>query len=515
MAPLLDLVRVADAVAAERGRKAKIGRMAVYLRGLPLAEAPLAACLLAGELPRGRIGVGPAQVHGCTAVAPATAASLTLGALDAALADLAAVSGPGSTQQRRTALHALFARATLAEHSFLARLLLGELRQGATQGLLLEAIAVAAGVPAQAVQRGAMLSGDIMGVAETALREGSAGLAGVGLTLFRPIQPMLAQAADDLDQALADLPDPFLEYKLDGARIQVHKRGAEVAVFSRQGNPVTAAVPEIVAQIAALPDPDLVLDGEVLALRPDGRPHPFQTTMRRFGRRLDVDTLRAELPLTPVYFDCIQRAGELLIDAPAEQRFAAMADALPAASLIPRLRPDSPEAARAFLDAALGAGHEGLMAKAADSPYAAGNRGAAWLKIKPTHTLDLVVLAAEWGSGRRRGWLSNLHLGAREGERLVMLGKTFKGLTDAMLAWQTEQLLALEQQRDAQVVWVRPALVVEIAFNELQESRQYPGGLALRFARVKRHRPDKSADQASTMAEVRALFARQVAYQAS
>jgi DNA ligase-1 len=358
-----------------------------------------------------------------------------------------------------------------------------------------------------------MLSGDLAQVTRTALAEGAAGLGRIGLALFRPILPMLAQPAEGLEDALARIPAPYLEYKLDGARIQVHKQGSEVRVYSRQGNEVTAAVPEIAELVAPLPDPDLVLDGEVLALRPDGRPCPFQDTMRRFGRRLDVDAMRRELPLQPVFFDCLQRAGTLLIDSPARERFRALADAVPPAALIPRLIPASPAEAQAFLERAFALGHEGLMAKSPDAPYEAGGRGAHWLKIKQAHYLDLVVLAAEWGSGRRRPWLSNLQLGARDGAGgFVMLGKTFKGLTDAMLAWQTERLLALEIARDGPVVHVRPELVVEIAFNELQESPRYPGGLALRFARVCRHRPDKTADQADDMAAVRALFARQVAY---
>jgi DNA ligase-1 len=325
---------------------------------------------------------------------------------------------------------------------------------------------------------------------------------------------MLAQPAEDIDDALARIDRPILEYKLDGARVQIHKRGAEVRIFSRQGNDVTAALPEIVEQIGGLPEIELVLDGETLALATDGGPLPFQTTMRRFGRHSDDPNLRARLPLTLFCFDCLACGGETLIDAPTRLRHAALTETLPPALIIPRESDADAEGAKTFLAAALAAGHEGLMAKDPDAPYAAGGRGSHWLKIKQAHTLDLVVLAAEWGSGRRSGWLSNLHLGARDGAGgYLMLGKTFKGLTDQLLAWQTEQLLAREIGRDELAVHVRPELVVEIAFNELQQSRHYPAGLALRFARVKRYRNDKGAGDADHIDTVRALFAGQIAYQ--
>ncbi len=515
MAGLADLVEAADAVASLRGRNQKIDRLAAALRQLDVCERSIGASLLAGELPGGPIGVGPGQLRGAAAVPPAPRPGLSLLEIQKSLAEIRQTAGIGAQSRRAAVLHALFERASTAEQSFLARLLLGELRQGATSGLVLESIARAAEVRPDLVRRAAMLRGDIGRVAEIALAAGAGGLAAIGLSLFRPVQPMLAQPAEDLAAGLGRLESPILEYKLDGARIQVHKQGPEVQVFSRQGNRVTDALPEIVEQIGALPDSDLVLDGEVLALRPDGRPQPFQITMRRFGRGSASPSLRSELPLTPVFFDCLQRDGTTLLDQPARTRFAALADCLPSRSIISRLEPRSAGDAEAFLAAALAAGHEGIMAKSADSPYEAGGRGGAWLKIKPSHTLDLVVLAAEWGSGRRRDWLSNLHLGARDSGGFVMLGKTFKGLTDAMLAWQTERLLALELARDDHAVQVRPELVVEIAFNEIQESPRYPGGLALRFARVKRHRPDKHAAQASAMDEVRALFAGQVAYRAA
>jgi DNA ligase-1 len=295
--------------------------------------------------------------------------------------------------------------------------------------------------------------------------------------------------------------------------VQVHKAGDDVRVYTRSLNEVTAAVPEVVEAMRALPSTDLVLDGEVIALRPGGAPHPFQVTMRRFGRKLDVAALRETLPLSVFFFDCLRRDGTALIDSPTRERMAALRDALPPQLVIPHVVTANPDEAQAFYNTALATGHEGIMAKAVDAPYEAGNRGSAWLKVKRAHTLDLVVLAAEWGNGRRTGWLSNLHLGARDPNNgtFVMLGKTFKGLTDEMLKWQTQEFLAREIGRDSWTVYVRPELVVEIAFNDVQASPQYPGGLALRFARVKRYRPDKSPDEADTIDAVRAIHAAQLA----
>ena len=379
--------------------------------------------------------------------------------------------------------------------------------------MVLDAVAAAFELLQSSVRRAQMLRGDIAEVATIAGTQGRAGLDALRLQLFRPLLPMLAQPAADLDDALAQLPGAILEYKLDGARVQAHKQGGTVRVFSRQGNDVTAAVPEVVDAVAALPARELVLDGETLALATDARPLPFQTTMRRFGRHSDDPGLRARLPLSLYAFDCLALDGQTLIDAPTRERHRALADALPPALVIPRLAGADAAGAARFLRAALAAGHEGLMAKHPEAPYAAGGRGSHWLKIKQVHTLDLVVLAAEWGSGRRAGRLSNLHLGCRDGAGgFLMLGKTFKGLTDERLAWQTEQLLGLETGREGHVLHVRPALVVEIAFNELQRSRQYPAGLALRFARVRRYRGDKTAADADHIDTVRALFARQVAY---
>jgi DNA ligase-1 len=515
MARLQALAATSAEVAAKPGRLAKVARLADDLRALTPEEAALAACWLTGETGISPLGVGPALVAAARAEPPASRPTLDITRTAAHLSGLADIRGSGAQARRRAALAALFRAATRPEQDFLARLLLGELRQGALSGLMVDAIAKAARLPAGSVRRALMLTADLRLTTRTALTQGAAGLAGLGLRLFHPIQPMLAEPAADLDQALVRLDEAALEYKLDGARVQVHKSGAEVRVFTRQGNEVTGSVPEIVEAVAALPVAELVLDGETLALGPDGRPLPFQVSMRRFGRRLDVAALRGELPLSVYFFDCIQHGGRLLIDAPARERFAALADAVPAGLVVPRLVPKCAAEAQAFLDQALAAGHEGLMAKALGAPYQAGGRGGNWLKIKQAQTLDLVVLAAEWGSGRRSGWLSNLHLGAPDGEGgFVMLGKTVKGLTDTMLDWQTRRLRELAVAADDHLVQVRPELVVEIAFNELQASPHYPGGLALRFARVKRYRNDKTADQADGLDTVRALFDRQVAYRA-
>src|SRR6185436_10616243 len=405
-------------------------------------------------------------------------------------------------------------RATGDEQEFLIRLLVGELRQGALEGVMVDAVAAAAVVPVDQIRRAAMYAKNLGAVARAALTEGVEALAQFQLEPLSPIAPMLAQTAADVGEALEQLGgDLAFEWKMDGARIQLHKVGDSVRIYTRSSNEVTAAVPEIVETAQRLPAREMILDGEAIAFTAAGRPQPFQVTMRRFGRKLDVEKLRGELPMQAFFFDCLHFEGETLIGRPARERFAALERAVPPELVIPRLITDRAEAAQKFYDAALAAGHEGLMAKSLEAPYEAGNRGASWLKIKRAHTLDLVVLAAEWGHGRRKGWLSNLHLGALDPAtgRYVMLGKTFKGLTDAMLEWQTRELLAREQSRDEWTVHVRPELVVEIAFNDLQESPQYPGGLALRFARVKGYRPDKGAEAADTIDTVRALYEAQLA----
>jgi DNA ligase-1 len=503
---LIDLVETSLAVGRTGSRLEKVGALAALLRRLDPEEVGIAVSFLSGVPVQGRIGLGWALLRRAESP-PAGAATLTLHDVDAAFAALAATTGSGSGAKRERLLRDLLARATKEEQEFLTRLIFGELRQGALEGVLTDTVARAAGIPAGVVRRAAMMSGDLALVAREALAGGEEALGRFTLVLMRPIDPMLADAADTVDAALARLGRAAFEWKLDGARIQVHKDGGEVRVFSRNLRDVTAAAPEVVTAVQGLAADRAVLDGEVIALRPDGTPHPFQVTMRRFGRRLDVERTRAELPLTPFFFDCLLRDGEPLIDRPQHERFGALCELAPAASIVPHAVTGSASEAQSFLDAALARGHEGVVAKALDAPYAAGRRGQAWLKIKSARTLDLVVLAAEWGHGRRQGWLSNLHLGARaDNGRFVMLGKTFKGLTDDMLRWQTDHLLGLETHRDAYAVYVRPELVVEIAFNDIQASPHYPGGVALRFARVKGYRPDKHAREADTIETVHVLY---------
>ena len=521
-----ELVETSRAVGEVRGRLEKIGRLAALLERLAPEEIEIAVSFLTGSPRQGRIGVGWAlisearsasvPVGALTAgtespqVASAAAAALSpeLRQVDEIFDRLLKTRGAGSTAAKTTLLRELFSGVTAEEQDFLARLLFGELRQGALEGVLIEAVARAARLPGATIRRAAMMAGALGPVARAALVDGESALARFIVQVMRPVQPMLADSAEDLEEAWTRIAEPSLEYKLDGARVQVHKADDDVRVFSRALNDVTPAVPEIVEIVRALPARELILDGEVIALRPDGGPHPFQVTMRRFGRRLDVEALRAGLPLTPFFFDALQVDGTALIDEPQSRRFEALTGLLQPSFVIPRLAKPARAAADAFLEEALRRGHEGVMAKALDAPYAAGSRGQAWLKIKQARTLDLVVLAAEWGSGRRKGWLSNLHLGARDAERggYVMLGKTFKGLTDALLQWQTQRFLEIELGRDGHVVHVKPEVVVEIAFNDIQVSPIYPGGLALRFARVKRYRNDKQASESDTIATVRQIF---------
>jgi DNA ligase-1 len=426
---------------------------------------------------------------------------------DAALAAVATTSGKGSAAARAATLRALFDRATTAEQDFLVRLLVGELRQGALEGVMLDAVAAATQLPAAEVRRAVTFAGAIAPVAAAALAGGAAALARFSVQPMRPVLPMLAQSAEDAASAVSVLGTALVEWKLDGARVQVHKAGGEVRVYTRNLNEVTSRVPELVEATRAARADSLILDGEAIALRADGRPYPFQVTMGRFGSRQDAAALRVERPLSVSFFDCLYAGGISLMDEPLERRREALDAALPAQLRTPALVTADGAAAERFYRDALERGHEGVMVKGLAAPYESGRRGAGWLKVKRARTLDLVVLAAEWGHGRRRGWLSNLHLGARDpAGGFVMLGKTFKGLTDATLAWQTKELLAREVSRDEWTVRVRPELVVEIAFNDLQESSQYPGRMALRFARVKGYRPDKPAAQADTIDAVRRIY---------
>ncbi len=535
-----DLVSTSEAVAAAGSRRSKIGEMAGLLRRARPAEVPIAVAFLSGELPQRQIGVGYATLSDLLKKAPAPTGDvrpvLTLVEADTAFSAIGAVTGPGTQAERRRLLGELFDRATTAERSFVVRLLSGDLRQGALQGLMAEAVASAAGVPATEVRRAHLLDGSLPAVAQAALAgtqdpaRALTALRSFALRVGRPLRPMLAASAPDVGAAfdrVAQAAPAAVEWKIDGIRVQVHRNGADVAVFTRTLDDITARVPEIVEAVLSLPVSSAVLDGEAVALDTDGRPRPFQVTAGRAGSRTDVGRQRREVPLTPFFFDLLHLDGSDLIDSPAEQRHALLSRTVPGALLIPRTVTDDVTAAEAFFRDAVARGHEGVVVKSLAAPYAAGRRGSEWIKVKPRHTLDLVVLAAEWGHGRRRGWLSNLHLGALDPESggaesggaesggLVMLGKTFKGLTDEMLAWQTGHLLELADPQETDLpedlrqmygtVRVRPELVVEIAFDGVQTSSRYPGGLALRFARVIRYRLDKHARDADTIDAVRAI----------
>ena len=507
-AMLLSEISQASAEVAETSaRRAKIARLAECLAQAGPDEVGVAVAYLSGILPQGTIGVGWASLRELPQPAPAP--SLELLEVDATLTRIAGIAGAGSQASRRGELDSLFSRATEVEQRFLAGLLLGELRQGALEGVMAEAVAVAASIPAAQVRRALMLSGSLAEVAEAALGRGTDGLLRFRLTPLQPIKPMLAQTAEDVVSALERVHPALVEWKLDGARIQAHRLGNEVRLFTRNLADITDRVPEIVDRIRALPAEALILDGEAIALREDGRALPFQVTMGRFGTRVDVERLRETVPLSAFFFDCLHADGEDLVDLPATERLAALDRIVPAPLRVPRIETEEVDEGQRFLEDTLARGHEGVMVKSPAAPYEAGRRGAGWLKVKVAHTLDLVVLAVEWGSGRRQGKLSNLHLGARDPATgdFVMLGKTFKGLTDAMLEWQTDRLLELETAREGRVVHVRPELVVEIAFDGVQTSTRYPGGMALRFARVKGHRPDKRADEADTIDTVRAIHA--------
>ncbi len=499
------------AVEATRSRNAKRDRLAETFKSLCPDDVRLASHYLTGTLPQGRIGLGPKilrEIVGTTAAAEAT---LSLVELDAVFESIASTKGAGSQGKKTAVLRELFGRATADEQRFLFHLLIGEMRQGALEGVIVDALAVAFGVDTAAMRRAHMLLGDIAQAAFLAALSGPSGIASVRLTVGRQIGSMLAQpgtltdALDGLDEAIVDL-------KLDGARVQVHKEHSDVAVFSRHGTDVTDRVPEVAEAALAIDLPTVILDGEALALKSDGRPLPFQTTMRRFGRRTDVATARLELPLSVQFFDVLHVDGRDVIDAPLRERLPVLEEHVADDQRVLSVRTDKAEAIEQFFDRALEAGHEGAMVKDPSSPYLAGGRGRAWRKLKQAHTLDLVVLAAEWGSGRRQGTLSNLHLGAWDpvAEAFVMLGKTFKGLTDELLAWQTEAFQEIAVRSDRHTIYVEPRYVVEIAFNDVQVSPQYPGGVALRFARVKRYRPDKEPREADTIDRVVALAPQDV-----
>jgi DNA ligase-1 len=506
---LADVVAASTAVGATRSRTAKAAVIAALLRGAAPGEVPPVTAWLSGEPLQGRLGVGWRTLTRA-AGDPAPSPALTVAEVDRALDELAGTAGPGAAARRDAALAGLLSAATAEEQQFLVRLLGGELRQGALEGIVLDAVATAADVPAAAVRRAFMLSGSLPGTAATALAGGVAALDAVHLQVGRPVRPMLAGPGSSLDAALADLgAGVTVEFKLDGARIQVHRDGDDVRVWTRTLREVTDGVPELVDRIRALPCRTAVLDGETLALDDDGRPRAFQDTMSRFGS----DSSDAGLLLSPFLFDVLHLDGRDLLDEPLRVRLDALERLLGAdehaALRMPGVREPTPAQAAAVLAEALAAGHEGVVVKALDAPYAAGRRGKAWQKVKPVHTLDLVVLGAEWGYGRRSGKLSNIHLGARDpdGGEPVMVGKTFKGMTDQLLEWQTSTFPQHAREQPGWGVLLRPELVVEIALDGAQRSPRYPGGVALRFARVVRYRPDKSPAEADTIDTVRSLLA--------
>jgi DNA ligase-1 len=517
MTRLSEIVTASSEVAATRSRKQKTERFARVLALLGAEEVRPAVGFLCGELRQGKLGLGYATLRQLRELPHTPSSDPTVLELDEAFTKLAELSGKGSAQRRQALLQELFGRMNEQERDFVARLVLGELRQGALEAIVVEALGQATGVPLPALRRAMLFAGDATEVAVRAISGGAAALADLSIELFRPLRPMLAQTAEDVADAVERCAPCCFEQKLDGVRIQVHVTPERVAIFSRHGNDLTEAVPELVAQVRAFEAQSLVLDGEAIALKPDGRPHPFQVTMRRFGRKLEVAELGRTLPLSAFFFDCLLLNGEVLVERNNAERWEQLCRAVPESARVLRLPVTSVEEGESALQAALARGHEGVVVKSLASTYEAGRRGAGWLKLKPAPTLDLVVLAAEWGSGRRKGWLSNLHLGARDPDtgQFVMLGKTFKGLTDETLAWQTKKLRELATKESDWVVHVRPELVVEIAFDGLQQSPHYPGGMALRFARVRRYREDKPASEADTIGFVRSLFEKGLGKEAS
>jgi DNA ligase-1 len=496
---LADVVATSSRVAETSSRSQKIALLADLLRGLDAEEVPLVAGFLSGVPRQGRVGVGHSTIFGLECE-PANEPSLHVAELDAAISEIQHVTGSGSAAGRRELLIALLSRATGDEADFIRRLFTGELRQGALAGLLVDAVAKAADVPGDLTRRAFMLSGDLTRTAAIALDEGAEGLRAVGFELFRPILPMLASTAVSVAEAVASFERSSVEWKLDGIRIQIHRRGDEVRVYTRNLNDITGALPGIVDAVRFLPMQQAVLDGEAIWMTDNG-PAPFQETVAQ------IDSDAPPEGVATFLFDLLHVDGEDLLDSPLELRTARLEAVAPQLKIPGVLTADAEEAQRG-LDEALRAGHEGVVVKDASSPYAAGRRGKAWRKVKPVRTYDLVVLGAEWGHGRRKGFLSNLHLGARDAQEggFVMVGKCFKGLTDELLAWQTKELLARETERRGIAVFARPELVVEIALDGVQASTRYPGGVALRFARVKRYRPDKPAEEADTIDDLRALL---------
>ena len=505
---LSDVVATSSAVSSTRSRLAKVRSIATLLKQTSGPDTAIVVSYLSGVLPQRRAGVGWASLRDMPS--PAAFPSLTVEEVDAGFTRIESASGAGSTTIRRVILSDLLSRATESEQKFLAALISGELRQGALAGIMIDAVVEASGLDPAPLRRAVMLAGNLPSVAAAALEGGAAALSRFHLRVGVPLHPMLAQSASSLEDALARSGPASVEWKLDGVRIQVHRHDGDVKVFTRTLDEITDRVPEVVQTVRSFPVASVILDGEAIALRPDGRPLPFQETGRRVATQGGVETVRGTTPLTPFFFDILHVDGVDLIDLPLSQRLGRASETIDKDLWVPRTSTDSTVEAQGFLDAAMAAGHEGVMVKSLDSLYEAGRRGACWIKVKPHDTLDLVILAAEWGHGRRSGWLSNLHVGALDPDsgQFVMLGKTFKGLTDTMLKWQTKRLQELETRRDQWTVYVRPELVVEIAFNGLQASPRYPGGMALRFARVVRYREDKPAAQADTISRVHEIYAR-------
>lgn len=500
------IVEASAEIAATRSRKQKTATLRALLDDAPADEIPTVVAWLSGVIPQGRLGVGWRSLSS-SVPSPAETSSLAVGDVDELFTRLAGAGGPGSAALRKQVLEELFGAATDVEQGFLRRLMTGELRQGALAGVMVDAIASASGQPLELVRRAHMLTGSLPHTASLAVHGGAEALADVGLEVGRAVAPMLATPADSLAEAVVALgPDVVVDFKLDGARIQVHRRGDEVSVYTRTLRDITAAVPDLVAVIRELPCERIILDGETLTLDADGRPRPFQDTMSRFGSAGELTDDPLGL-LRPFFFDCLHLDGVDLIDSPLRERLDALTSVAPDMR-IPFVVSPTVEQAQEHFDAALAAGHEGVMVKSLSGPYAAGRRGKTWQKVKPVHTFDLVVLGAEWGSGRRTGFLSNLHLGARDpdGGPPIMVGKTFKGLTDALLQWQTDEFPQYETHRDSYTVYMRPEIVVEIELDGVQRSSRYPGGVALRFARVVRYRPDKTAAQADTIDTIRGLL---------
>lgn len=505
---LKDIVEISKSVSLTARKREKISLLASLLRRAEGEEIALAVRYLSGQIPQSRLGIGWATVQ--EALKDLSDEHRPLGLIDVNrwFDRISRERGPGSSGRKVVLLRGLLSHGRQDEREFLIGLLMGEIRQGALEGVVLEALSRASSVPIDQLRESLMFSGDIGEVGQVALEEGSAGLSRFQPRLFHPISPMLANSAEGEEDALERLGEAGFEYKIDGARIQIHKEREQVRIFTRHLKDITERLPELVVLVRTFQLRDAIIEGEAFASRENHRPLPFQTTMRRLGRIQDIERLRAEIPLVSYFFDLLYLDGESFIKAPYRQRLDTLSRLIPSSYIIPRKVAASEKEAQDFLRRSLDAGHEGIMAKDLDSPYVAGHRGNYWLKIKPVHTLDLVVLAAEWGHGRRRGWLSNLHLGARDPEsgRFIMLGKTFKGLTDEMLRWQTKKLLELESSHDEWTVQVKPELVVEVAFSDFQESPRYPGGLALRFARVRRYREDKTPNEADTIQKAWQIF---------